>query len=247
MQWITAQADHIGGRTEQQDRCIVLSHPQHPPLFAVLADGMGGHSGGSLAAQAVIDTAQQCWSDYALETPCVLLEDFCHQAHQAIQQVGAEHQIEPHSTCVALYLDQQNAYFTHLGDSRVYHMHKGSVKQRTRDHSLVQLLVDLGRISETEMATHQDQGCLLKGLGGHEPLTDIECLNTQAEIGDLLILCSDGFWEHMQVEEVWQHVITLPAYNQKQLQQLAQQLVQQVAQRAGANGDNISLILCILK
>lgn len=247
MQWISAQAEHIGGRNEQQDRCLVLAEPQQQRLLAVLADGMGGHSGGALAAQAVIDTAQQSWQGEHLENPYTFLQNFCQHAHQNIQAVGAKHHIEPHSTCVALYLEQQQAHFTHLGDSRIYHMRKGRVEQRTRDHSLVQILVDLGRISEADMATHQDQGCLLKGLGGHEPLETIECLSTQAVIGDLFILCSDGFWEQIHVEEVWQQIATLPAYNAAQLKQLAQQLVKQAARRGGAGGDNISLILCLLK
>ncbi len=247
MQWIAAQAAHIGGRREQQDRCAVLAQPQQHRLFAVLADGMGGHSGGALAAQAVIDSAQQLWSGHPIDNPAQFLQNFCQQAHQAIQQVGAQHQLDPHSTCTALYLEEQQAHFTHLGDSRVYHIRKGVVEQRTRDHSLVQVLVDLGRISEADMATHQDQSCLLKGLGGQEALAEIECRHTKAQIGDLLMLCSDGFWERIQAEEVWQQVASLPAYTQEQLQKLTQQLVEQAAQRGGSSGDNVSLILCLLK
>ncbi len=248
MQWITVHAEHIGGRSEQQDRSIILHHPQQADYFVVLADGMGGHSGGALAAQAVIDTAQHMWHP-PMTHPPAFLEDFCHQAHHSIQTVGQQHDIEPHSTCVALYLHQQQAHFTHLGDSRLYHLRKGQIEQRTRDHSLVQMLVDLGRITEAEMATHQDQSCLLRGLGGESPLEEeaIECLSAQAWIGDVFMLCSDGFWEQVQAKEVWGHVANMPAYNTAQLQKTANALVQRAAERGGTSGDNVSLVLCVLK
>ncbi len=253
MYWITAHAEHIGGRREQQDRSIILANAAQQQYFAVVADGMGGHSGGALAAQAVVETAEHLWRGQGAKihaqnlTAEAFLEHFCYQSHHSIQQVGAAHGIEPHSTCVALYLEQQQAYFTHLGDSRLYHLRKGQVERRSRDHSLVQMLVDLGRISEAEMGTHQDQGCLLKGLGGDSLLEGVECQTAQALVGDLFMLCSDGFWEYVQPVEVWQSVAALPAYRPAYLQQSAQQLVQQAATRGGKQGDNISLVLCVLK
>jgi serine/threonine protein phosphatase PrpC len=238
MQWITSQAEHIGGRSEQQDRaCILCCDDEY---LLVLADGMGGHSGGALAAQAVIDTAKLLWQTQKHPTPHPdqFLSHFCEQANQAILQVGQKQDLEPHSTCVALYIQGQRAWFIHLGDSRLYHFRHNTLQQRTKDHSLVQMLVDLGRLKESEMGSHQRQACLLKGLGRAEQLEpDLNSLNLQEN--DYFLLCSDGLWEYISDTEMYQ------AMQSRDLDLSLNALTQLAVTRAGKRSDNVMLIVCL--
>ena len=240
MFWQAASADHIGGRSEQQDRVGIWHNALHNRYLLVVADGMGGHKGGALAAQAVIDTAEQAWQSHQhndqIESPCAFLSNLCIKAHKQIQITGERLGLEPHSTCVMLYIQDQQAYYTHLGDSRLYQFRDNQCLQRSHDHSIVQMLLDMGRISEEEMGSHPDQGCLLKGLGGNED-PDLSCEVLDLCEGDSFLLCSDGLWEQIQVEEM---ASTLSAAD---LLQSAEDLVELAVNRAGQTSDNVTVAL----
>jgi len=242
MQWIMAQADHIGGRTEQQDRTLILSAPTQQRHLLVLADGMGGHSGGALAAQAVIDSAQTLWATtgqgHTVPHPPGLLWQVCSSAHAAIQALGVRLNLDPHSTCVVLYLDGAQGWFSHLGDSRLYHFRGTQLQYRSKDHSLVQMLVDMGRVNEEDMGSHAEQGCLLKGLGGPQAL-ELDYQQLFIQPGDRLLLCSDGFWERIRPAEML-------AYMQRSdLAQALSELVALAVTRGGRNSDNVSVAVAV--
>ena len=242
MRWQLATAGHIGGRMEQQDRTALFNATDRDDHLLIVADGMGGHQGGALAAQTVVDTAQMLWAQYKegreITRPANFLYRLLTQSHQAINQVGAANDLTPHSTCVALFLRENKAWWTHLGDSRLYHFRKDEMLQRTRDHSLVQILVDMGRIDEDEMGTHPDQGCLLKGLGGDETL-DLECTQEDLQDDDAFLLCSDGLWERIKPDEMYAHFSTMPPT------QAATTMVDIAVERGGAKGDNVSIALAV--
>ncbi|MDM8545863.1 protein phosphatase 2C domain-containing protein [Candidatus Venteria ishoeyi] len=242
MKWNIVQADHIGGRQEQQDRSLILSASNGERHWLVLADGMGGHNGGALAAQAIIDTAKQLWQDNeecrAILNPQVFLSDFCALAHQAIINLGKAQNISPHSTCVSAFIEDRQVYLIHVGDSRLYHLHASQTQFRTRDHSLVQMLVDMGRLKESEMGQHPEQNYLLRGLGGEtEPELDFHQLQVQAQ--DHIYLCSDGYWEHVSPEHT---AVQLQVNN---LEINARQLVAEAVKSGGKQGDNVSLIAAV--
>lgn len=107
---------------------------------------------------------------------------------------------------------------------------------RTRDHSAVQLLMDLGEIAESEMANHPAQNRLYRCLGGDAPpKPDLGRIAIQP--GDLLALCSDGVWEHITETELWETACANPPAVAAAL------LAAQAAQRGGATADNATLIL----
>ncbi len=240
MFWQIATADHIGGRFEQQDRVATWQTPTADRALVVLADGMGGHQGGALAAQAVINCAQTLWQNQCqhanVDNPCQLLKDFCQSAHEAVRQAGEAHDLEPHSTCVVLYIQADKAWLSHIGDSRFYWFHQGRYQRRSKDDSVVQMLFDMGRITEEEMATHPDQGCLLKGLGGYDA-PHAYCEHIPLDTDDSFVLCSDGLWEHISNDEM--HI----ALTEDALDTSAKQLVEQAAQRGGERGDNVAVAL----
>ncbi len=238
-----ATVEHIGGREEQQDSIATFSNGNVHLL--VVADGMGGHKGGSFASKIVINAAQQTWNKYQkgekVTVPRQFLLDICELAHAQINQFGKQHQLSPRSTCVLLYIDGNQAWWAHVGDSRLYHFNRKKLLSRTKDHSIVQLLVDLERISEEEMATHPDQGRLLKGLGGDEPIKP-DFGQATLHAGDSLLLCSDGFWEQISPQKMLKKLLPTDS----SLKTRAKGLVKEALEAGGTEGDNIAVAVAQL-
>jgi serine/threonine protein phosphatase PrpC len=233
--WLWGGASHPGGRSEQQDRWGVFVPLEKDGVLAVVADGLGGHRDGALAAQAVVDAAEMFLhlESAALRLrPREALPCLCQQAQAAVSGVSPQ----AHSTLVVLWLYQDQAHWLHVGDSRFYQLRAGERLLRTRDHSAAQLLLDLGEISEAEMATHPDQNRLYRSLGsGSTAKPEIGSGTVMSE--DLLILCSDGLWEHISEAELW------AAADTKKLTLLASDLVESATKRGGERADNATLIL----
>jgi len=196
---------------------------------------MGGHLEGALGAQIAIDTAH----DFILNPPASLekdpsaaLDQLCSQIHQTINSRSET----ARSTLIMAWLAPARTYWLNIGDSRLYHFRCGHRLMRTRDHSVVQLLNDLGEIQESEMGAHPAQNRLYRCLGGEEtPRSDQGDLTIQS--GDLLALCSDGVWEHITEDEFW---TTTMNYGPSTA---ARRLVDIAVQRGGAEADNATLVL----
>lgn len=235
-EWEHGAASEQGSRHEQQDRWGIFHTPTPPGWLAIVADGMGGHQDGALGAQIAVDTAHQFVERQTalLHTdPALALTQLCQQIHHAINQQSAA----ARSTVVMAWLDSQHrVYWLNIGDSRLYHLRKGQRMMRTRDHSAVQLLVDLGEIEEAQIASHPAQNHLYRCLGGTDnPKPDSGYFNTQP--GDLLALCSDGVWEYVTETELWETSLTnSPAI-------AARALTTQAVQRGGDMADNATLLL----
>ncbi len=234
-QWESGAASQQGGRHEQQDRWGIFQLPSQHALLAVVADGMGGHLDGALGAQIVIEVAR----DFSQNPPIPLLDDptaaldhLCQRMHDTINRQSET----ARSTVVMVWLDRDRAHWLNIGDSRLYQFRRGRRLMRTRDHSAVQLLMDMGEIDESQMATHPAQNRLYRCLGGEEhPKSDKGQFAVQS--GDLLVLCSDGVWEHIAETEFW----TAAADHGPAA--AAQLLAEQAAQRGGATADNATLVL----
>ncbi len=246
MNWEIAQVAHIGGRDEQQDTLMTFSTPNGKTHLLIVADGMGGHKGGSLASQMVIKVAQRAWKKYQqgqeAVNPHKFLRYICELAHRNINRLGRKHHLSPHSTCVLLYIHGKQAWWAHLGDSRLYHFRRHKLLQRTKDHSVVQLLADLGRITEKQMATHPDQGRLLRGLGGEEPIKP-DFGQTSVCSGDSFVLCSDGFWEYVLASQIPKRLLLTDFPLKKRVKRL----VKDALDAGGAVGDNIAIATAHLK
>src|SRR4029077_16761049 len=125
-------------------------------------------------------------------------------AHLTIVQKGIRAGLgeAPRTTLVACIVQSGYAYWSFIGDSRLYLIREGRVAARTRDHSMIQQLVDAGRIREEAVAVHPERNKLLRCLGGqHLPLAGGQPLprpeaaaSARLAKGDLLLLCSDGLW-----------------------------------------------------
>ena len=194
-----ATCSDIGGRGEQQDR--VAAFESVGARLLVLADGMGGHEGGALAAHAVVEVARELFQWPLTEAPQKLLALICGGAHRRINAIGTRLGIAPHSTCVLLHLGMDTATWAHVGDSRLYRFHAGRCVGRTIDHSVVELMRLQDRITESEMKTHPDQNRLYKAVGGAEP-PEVEMESGTLSPDDGFVLASDGLWEHVEDHEL---------------------------------------------
>jgi len=234
MAWEAASAEHTGGRSRQEDRVAAWTRPQEDGLLAMVADGMGGYEDGSLAARMVVDAAGDLWKASDDLPPRRFLFAVIESAHEAIRAADAKGR--PHTTCVLLCARKNRAAWAHVGDSRLYHFRSGTLVTRTRDHSVVQMLVDMERLSEEDVAGHPDQGALLQSLGGsRKPEPDYGEALLQG--GDAFLLCSDGLWTHCSTREMAE------ALSLASLEEAARCLVHGAARRGGEKGDNISLAL----
>ncbi|MDE2081766.1 MAG: serine/threonine-protein phosphatase [Burkholderiales bacterium] len=232
---------HRGDRAYQQDQVEVMAHPRVPgSLLGVVADGMGGKSGGRKAADQVLLTARQIFDRFvpAQDDAADMLRQVVLESHLMIKLTAITAEEEPHSTLAAFCISPALACdVVHAGDSRVYHFRGAEMMRRTVDHSFVQRLIDEGKITEEAANTHP-QSNLLTG-----------CLGTQADppvalwhidrldFGDTLLACSDGLWHYFTPKEIGAIVHALPP------REAGEMLVSKARQRARGGGDNLSLAL----
>jgi PPM family protein phosphatase len=236
-----ATAIHRGDRQYQQDQVEVLRHERvEGCTLAIIADGMGGKSGGRKAADQVMLTARQVFERFspAQDEPGGLLKQLVLESHLMIKLTAISSEEEPHSTVAAVLLNPDlDCTVVHAGDSRVYHFRAADLMQRTKDHSFVQRLVDDGKISEEAAATHP-QSNLLTGCLGTEadpPVTTWHLDSLQP--GDTLLACSDGLWHYFTEKELGAIVHALAP------REASEMLVTKARQRARGGGDNLSLAL----
>ncbi|MDX8377348.1 MAG: protein phosphatase 2C domain-containing protein [Mariprofundales bacterium] len=242
--WDFARLLHLGQREEQQDNVGIFSNTEQSLHLLVLADGMGGHKGGKEASETVISIAKSIWYDWLEHRqinvdPKLLLWYICEAAHQNIIKLGEADGINPRSTCVILYINPTDAYWAHIGDSRLYHFRKDGSNSHTNDHSLVQLLADLERIPQSDLGNHPDQHLLLRCLGS-EQLLEPTFGHTPLQGDDMFLMCSDGLWEKVNTEEMMQDVMNHP-----RAQDGAQALLTRTLARANNKRrlDNISILI----
>jgi serine/threonine protein phosphatase PrpC len=206
MKFAVHQANHIGGRKYNQDR--VGYAYTNDALLLVLADGMGGHLHGEIAAQLAVFTFIRAFSRLEVgraKEPEVFLRATMRAGHDAIIDYAHEQQLggNPGTTCVAALVQNGRVWFAHAGDSRFYLLRGRKVATVTRDHSVVQQWADWGIISEKEMKTHPDRNKITNCLGGVEDMFYVEVSpSIETKDGDTLLLCSDGFWGPLVDEEL---------------------------------------------
>jgi protein phosphatase len=176
-------------------------------LLMVLADGMGGHLMGEVAAEVTMRTMSALFQAQAMpyvKKPERFLEEAFLAAHHEIHRYRAAHNLPdtPRTTVVACLVQHNCAIWAHCGDSRLYWLRRGQVLARTRDHSHVEFMIAKGQVTAAEALNHPDRNKLYNCLGA-SALPKIE-VSRQASLlpGDILMLCSDGLWSMLPDEEI---------------------------------------------
>jgi protein phosphatase len=202
---------------------------------------MGGHLHGELAASLSLQVMGALFREKAtpaVTDPAALLSEMTFAAHQALLAYRARHRLAdtPRTTIVAALVQQGSAWWAHCGDSRLYWLRGGRILARTVDHSHVERLVALGRVSPRERATHPDRNKLYNCVGA-PTLPRVECgPPVTLQSGDQLLLCSDGLWSNVQEHELAYRLSARP------LERAVPELVGDAARAGGKNGDNVTAI-----
>jgi PPM family protein phosphatase len=161
------------------------------------------------------------------------------RAHQALVSYANQFSMleTPRTTCVAAVVQAGHAYWAHVGDSRLYLLRDGAVIGQTKDHSKVQYLVDQGIIDAGDAATHPDRNRIFSCLGGLvDPVIDLG-KRTLLQDGDVIVMCTDGFWSVLSKDEIANWLVTSP------ILQTAPKLMREAEKRGGDEGDNLSAIV----
>ena len=230
---------HIGDRAEQQDRVGIFTSRRLPDsaLF-IVADGMGGKTGGAMAAQQVMSTAKNLFAEYSLgDSIHSLLTEIVHEAHLVIRLSALSTEKEPHSTLAALIVQPHRADWAHVGDSRIYQFSSGRMVGRTIDHSYVEQLVNEGKLDRHGAHSHRLSNLLTHALGTNkQPSIDFGSVETLVA-GDTFFLCSDGLWHYFSEAELTVMLSTYPP------RQASERLIQVARERADGGGDNCTLAI----
>jgi serine/threonine protein phosphatase PrpC len=239
MKFTIYQASRQGGRKNNQDR-VAYSYSREA-LLMVVADGMGGHMHGELAAQIAVQTLTDQFQALAkprLADPPAFLADTIARAHFAINDYAVQQDLLeiPHTTVVAAVVQDNTAYWAHVGDSRLYLFSDGGLVARTEDHTTVAQMVRDGIISEEEAGIHPERNRVSNCLGGYST-PQVEC-NAPIPLSDAdtMLLCTDGIWGMINVHEL---SALLHAYT---LEDAVRHLMDHAEFRGGEHGDNLSLI-----
>lgn len=236
---------HKGDRDYQQDQVTLLSHSRVKGcLLAVLADGMGGRSGGRKASDQVMMTAKQLFDRYSpeLDDPVATLKQIVLEAHTVIRLTAVSSEEEPHST-IAVFLIHPagDCYWVHVGDSRIYHFHGKELIHRTLDHSYVQTLVNRGELTADEAHFHPQSNILMGCLGTDKEPPVTSHFISQLKPGDSLLVCSDGLWHYFSDMELGSVLFGLSP------REASEFLIEKARARAKGTGDNLSLAILKLE
>jgi len=234
-----AQDCRIGARRVNQDR-VAQWQTSAATLLAV-ADGLGGHLYGEVAAQIAIDSIGGAFTQEAmprLTDPAEFLQRRMGLAHVAILDEAVKQGLPetPRTCLVACIVQDGQAWWTHVGDVRLYHIRGGRIVARTRDHTLVQQLVDLGRMREEAVSTHPERNRLLQCIGGYQAPRPDPVSSATLEKGDVLLLCSDGLWGPLTQRQILHAFLTQP------LDKAVAELMELAEHRAGEECDNVSAL-----
>lgn len=234
---------NIGKRNEQQDSLDFFQDSVKSLL--VVADGMGGHKGGEMASSTIIEESKkhfETFKDIKIEDVEEFFQTIVENTTQSLKQKVEAHEgyIDPHTTVAFALIQEHSVFVGNIGDSRVYIFEDGEFKQRSKDHSVVEYLFDIGRIREKDMATHPDQNKLLRSINAKES-SEISFFKRELKDENFAVLvCSDGFWEGVSKEEMIKNL-----FSKKELKISLDEMVSIALKNGGERCDNISVVACV--
>lgn len=235
--YIYAAISMLGDRDENQDAWMIS--PCGKALKAAVADGLGGHEGGSILAQALCRLLQES-ADFPPQPDKQTLETWLVKQQALLAQSFSDNAevADAHTTLTFAYCAADLTAIAHIGDSRIYHFGAdGSVLSRTRDHSVAHMLLDEGEITEEELATHPDQSKLYKAISLKKTVGPRIKIEGTLEPGQSLLLCSDGFWTGLTKAQL-SELVTAPNLSDA-LTQAAKTAVQQQQ----GDSDNVTAVV----
>ncbi|HWT93699.1 MAG TPA: Stp1/IreP family PP2C-type Ser/Thr phosphatase [Solirubrobacteraceae bacterium] len=184
-----------GTHTGQQRRANEDSLYARNPLFAV-ADGMGGAQAGEIASSMAVEVLAGGLPESASGADVPLEDRLADRIHEANERIHARARTDERcagmgTTMTVLLVGEGEVTIAHVGDSRAYLLRDSELSRLTRDHSLVEELVEQGRLSPEEASRHPQRSVITRSVGP-EPRVQVDTLTTGARAGDVFLICSDG-------------------------------------------------------
>lgn len=207
--------------------------------FFIVADGMGGHAGGQEASQLATDAIQayleQHWD--SPEASEKILEQALYEANKAILQDQQTHpeRSDMGTTAVVVIFRNEQPWFAHVGDSRLYRLRNSKLEQITEDHTWVARAMSAGDLTPEEARTHPWRHVLSQCLG-RKDLQEVDVLPLDIQSGDRLLLCTDGL-----TEELSDTLITSALQKHLQKEEAAVHLIEGAKEKGGK--DNITVVI----
>ncbi len=231
--WKMAGLTDAGRVREHNEDAIAWDSVQG---WAVLADGMGGHQAGEVASAIAVERISEQLKVAGGADKATLLLGAVAQANNAIHQqaIGQAQLRTMGTTVVTVSLHENRLYCAHVGDSRLYRLRAGELQQLTRDHSLVQELVDEGMIDAEQARTSEQKNVITRALGLESEVA-VELSEDVTQCEDSYLLCSDGLSDRLRDEEI------AALLAGEALPEVVQGLVDAANERGGE--DNISVIV----
>ena len=239
MNFVTATISDKGGRPNNQDAFSWGRLEGREGGYWIVADGLGGHEGGEVAASLACERIQEWLRNESGDSFQDCLEPAIESAHMAITEAQEQttEKADMRTTIVLLSILDGKAQWVHCGDSRLYFFRGSELIQQTLDDSVPQALVNLGEISPLEIRGHEDRNRFTRCLGSPGSFRCTQSLAMDVVPGDSFLLCTDGFWE--DINEIEMMVDLAKATS-------CQDWLERMAQRHGArvsgNHDNYTAI-----
>ncbi|MFW5980015.1 MAG: Stp1/IreP family PP2C-type Ser/Thr phosphatase [Halanaerobiales bacterium] len=226
-------------RQKNEDSFLIKFNPF--PIFAV-ADGMGGHRGGDIASQIAVDTINNYNFNFDKNKPLnKVIKNVINKANENIIKIGNKNSsLFGMGTTLSMGIIKDNILYTgHVGDSRIYLYRKNNLKRVTNDDSLVNRLIEQGKISSKQAFNHPRRHILLQALGTEDNL-EIETNSIKLQNHDILMACTDGLTDMIK-EKTIKKIIQNKNLNAKSI---ADTLGERALQKGG--NDNITVIVGII-
>lgn len=228
---------HPGLVRQQNEDCLGF-YQAGDAVLLVLADGIGGHNAGEVASRICIETLGDVFLGSKIGNPETVLRQGLLQANQnTLRQSSEDSTLRGMgSTIVAAIVRGMECWYSHLGDSRLYLFRSAQLERLTRDHSVVQELLDHGLITERQTVGHRMAHVITKAVGLPDTTTeDIQVRKIRLPEGSGLLLCSDGLTDEVSDDEIF-HLL-----EGHRPQQACDDLLELVLARGGH--DNVSILI----
>lgn len=207
-----------------------------------VADGLGGHAGGEIASSLAIkkiSTIEKI-SLNQRNAETTLVDSFLDINNLLAQSMKARGELRGMGTTLTvLLIGKEHAYLAHLGDSRAYRVREGRITQLTKDHTVVQELLDQGRLSPDEIDGHPQRSFVTKALMGADKHERPDFVKIDVEDSDYFLLCSDGLSGVVEEKEIAQ-VIDAHGISERTVSEL-----KSLAYKKGAP-DNLTIIVAAI-
>ncbi|MBC8022824.1 MAG: serine/threonine-protein phosphatase [Burkholderiales bacterium] len=239
MRFTIFQDSRQGDRKGNEDR-VGYSYSRDVLLMSI-ADGMGGHADGEVAAEIAVTEITRRFQQEArnkLRKPLDFLVSAIQSSHRAIVSHAVAHNLLecPRTTIVVCVVQNGHAYWAHAGDSRLYVLRNGNLVATTQDHSRVQMMIDAGEITAEMAARHPERNKIFSCLGGVVPPQIATGKEFPLEPGDTILLSTDGFWAQIPAN------ILGGMLRKQPLVELMPGLMGEAHRRARGESDNISVV-----